>query len=169
MKYSLLYTGGEDPNTIFCAYCVTSNQQYLIAVCCDSQGELLDSTIIGLKYPHRPKAFIQRIEAFRSMWSFILSSISRSVCPYHVVITRLGRPSRSELSDLKELFHDLEISQKDLIKTCASCQCKGTSHTPKVEAVFITSFLPQSTYRVFYSGISLISHQFYAVLHTDTE
>ena len=34
---------------LFCGYCVSPDQRWLLATCCDRQGELLDSTIIGIQ------------------------------------------------------------------------------------------------------------------------
>lgn len=34
---------------LFCGYCVSPDQRWLLAACCDRQGELLDSTVIGIQ------------------------------------------------------------------------------------------------------------------------
>ena len=34
---------------LFCGYCVSPDQRWLLVACCDRQGELLDSTIIGIQ------------------------------------------------------------------------------------------------------------------------
>lgn len=37
-----------DESTLFCSYCVTADKRWLIAVVCDRQAELLDTSVIGL-------------------------------------------------------------------------------------------------------------------------
>ena len=38
-----------DEAVLFCGYCVSPDQRWLLVACCDRQGELLDSTIIGIQ------------------------------------------------------------------------------------------------------------------------
>ena len=39
-----------DEAVLFCGYCVSSDQRWMLVVCCDRQGELLDTSVIGI--PH---------------------------------------------------------------------------------------------------------------------
>lgn len=34
---------------LFCGYCVSPDQRWLLATCCDRQGELLDTATIGIQ------------------------------------------------------------------------------------------------------------------------
>ena len=36
---------------LFCGYCVSPDQRWLLVACCDRQGELLDTSIIGIQHP----------------------------------------------------------------------------------------------------------------------
>ena len=40
-----------DEAVLFCGYCVSPDQRWLLVVCCDRQGELLDTSIIGIHHP----------------------------------------------------------------------------------------------------------------------
>lgn len=39
-----------DEAVLFCGYCVSPDQRWMLVVCCDRQGELLDTSVIGI--PH---------------------------------------------------------------------------------------------------------------------
>lgn len=39
----------EEP-VLFCGYCVSPDRRWMLVVCCDRQGELLDTSIIGIPY-----------------------------------------------------------------------------------------------------------------------
>ena len=40
----------EEP-VLFCGYCVSPDRRWMLVVCCDRQGELLDTSIIGIPFP----------------------------------------------------------------------------------------------------------------------
>lgn len=37
-----------EERVLFCGYCVSPDQRWVLTVCCDRQGELLDSSVIGI-------------------------------------------------------------------------------------------------------------------------
>lgn len=39
----------EEP-VLFCGYCVSPDKRWMLVVCCDRQGELLDTSIIGIPF-----------------------------------------------------------------------------------------------------------------------
>ena len=142
-------SGQKSSNTLFCGYCVSPGNSYLLAVCCDSQGSLLDSAVIGLRYPGKSDAFLGREQSLRDLWRYILSILRQTVLSWHIVITRLGRPSNEELRDLKRIVRDLESVQSELTKGCISCSCKCNTHIPSVQSVHLLSFQPEKNFRVF--------------------
>ncbi|KAI6650955.1 hypothetical protein LOD99_5795 [Oopsacas minuta] len=140
--------GQKNTNTLFCGYCVSTGNSYLLVACCDSQGSLLDSAVLGLRYPGKPDGYVTRDLALRDMWRYILSLLSQTVLTWHVVITRLGRPSNEELRDLKRIVRDLDSAQTELTKGCTSCTCKCNTHMPSIQSVHVLSFQPEKNFRV---------------------
>ena len=121
-------------------------------VCCDSQGCLLDSAVLGLRYPGKTEGGIHRETALRDMWRYILSILSQTVLSWHVVITRLGRPSNEELRDLKRIVRELDSVQAELTKGCSSCNCKCNTHVLSVQSVHVLSFQPEKNFRALLNG-----------------
>ena len=46
VKNQVLFSPDED--VLLCGYCVSPDQCWLLVVCCDRQGELLDTAVIGI-------------------------------------------------------------------------------------------------------------------------
>ena len=47
VQHQILFAPEEA--VLFCGYCVSPDQRWLLVTCCDRQGELLDSTVIGIQ------------------------------------------------------------------------------------------------------------------------
>lgn len=47
---------GKDPevsNTLFCAYCLSEDQRWLLATCTDERGEMMETCTINIEIPNR--------------------------------------------------------------------------------------------------------------------
>lgn len=108
--------------------------------------------MLGLRYPGKTEGGINREAALRDMWRYILSILSQTVLSWHVVITRLGRPSNEELSKLKQIVRDLGSVQVELTKGCSSCGCKCNTHVVSIQSVHVLSFQPEKNFRALLNG-----------------
>ena len=122
LKSQVLFSPDED--VLLCGYCVSPDQCWLLVVCCDRQGELLDTAVIGIT--HMPEygisatvcvasslAFLpllthahththnsaaqSRLMALQQLWNYLLSIVAGTVVRWNIVITRLGKPSNAEI------------------------------------------------------------------------
>lgn len=59
----------EKCTVLFCEYCFTQDQRFLIAVCTDDRGELLETATINIEIPNRYISFCFQCEID---WSWML-------------------------------------------------------------------------------------------------
>lgn len=84
---------------LFCTYCLSADQQWLLAACTDHRGELLDTVTINIDVPNahlRKKASARRV-GLRRLWEFVMGVVSKTTTMWRVVIGRFGRLGHGEL------------------------------------------------------------------------
>jgi mediator of RNA polymerase II transcription subunit 13 len=89
----------ERSNVLLCGYCLSQDQRWLLAVCTDSKGELMETCNINIEIPNRnrrKKASARRI-GLGKLWDFILATVTRTTMPWRLVIGRFGRIGHGEL------------------------------------------------------------------------
>lgn len=89
----------DQPAVLFCTYCLSADQQWLLAACTDQRGELLDTVTINIDVPDghlRKKASARRV-GLRRLWEFVICVLSRTSIMWRVVIGRFGRLGHGEL------------------------------------------------------------------------
>ena len=89
----------ERSSVLLCAYCLSEDQRWLLAVCTDSKGELMETCSINIEIPNRnrrKKASARRI-GLSKLWDFILATVTRVVQPWRLIIGRFGRIGHGEL------------------------------------------------------------------------
>ena len=90
----------ERAGVMFCAYCLSEDQRWLLAVVTDDRGELLETCTINIEIPNRnrrKKASARKI-GLRKLWDFVLGVMSMTVHPWRLVIGRFGRMGHGELT-----------------------------------------------------------------------
>lgn len=89
----------ERSGTLLCAYCLSEDQRWLLAVCTDSTGEILETCTINIEIPNRnrrKKASARRI-GLSKLWDFLLGVMSMTTMPWRLIIGRFGRLGHGEL------------------------------------------------------------------------
>ena len=89
----------EDAGVLLCGYCLSEDQRWLIAVCTDSNGELLETCCINIEIPNRnrrKKASARKI-GLSKLWEFILGVMSTTTTSWRLIIGRFGRMGHGEL------------------------------------------------------------------------
>eukprot|EP00731_Ephydatia_muelleri_P022484 Em0015g67a len=150
-KSQVLFSPDED--VLLCGYCVSPDQCWLLVACCDRQGELLDTAVIGIT--QMPDAAQSRLIALQHLWNYLLSIVARTLVRWNVVITRLGKPSNAEIRDWPTIIDDGLINANQLLcGTCDHCMhtanrgpCDGSQHpaSPHLTNVLVLSVQPERT------------------------
>ena len=89
----------ERSSVLFVNYCLSEDQHWLLASCCDDRGELVKTVTINIEIPNktrRKKASARRV-GLRKLMDWILSVMSMSLVPWRLVIGRIGRIGHGEL------------------------------------------------------------------------
>ena len=96
-----LLASAQNASVLYCGYCLSHDDNYLLAVCTDSVGELIESCVISVEPPlrpdNRPRRTAARTKALIKLWEFCQGVIATSLIPWRLVITKLGRIGPEEL------------------------------------------------------------------------
>lgn len=91
----------QNASVLYCGYCLSHDDSYLLAVCTDSVGELIESSVISieprLRPDGRPRKTAARTKALIKLWEFCQGVIATSLVPWRLVISKLGRIGPEEL------------------------------------------------------------------------
>ena len=97
----------ERSSVLFVNYCLSEDQHWLLASCCDDRGELVKTVTINIEIPNktrRKKASARRV-GLRKLMDWILSVMAMSLVPWRLVIGRIGRIGHGEMRG-KIMNHD---------------------------------------------------------------
>jgi len=91
----------QNASVLYCGYCLSHDDNYLLAVCTDSMGEMIESCVISVEPPlradGRPRKTAARTKALIKLWEFCQGVIATSLVPWRLVISKLGRIGPEEL------------------------------------------------------------------------
>ena len=144
---------GEKSQILFCSYCLTEDQRWLVAACANDKGDILETTVINIQIPNRTKrqgATVRKL-GINKLMEFLVHVMSESLEPWRLVIGRLGRIGHGELREWASY-----LSKKALLKATTrlreKCeQCKSLSHfeMPSILSACLVSLEPDTSLRVF--------------------
>lgn len=143
----------EKTQTMFCAYCLSEDQKWLIASCTNDKGDILQTKIINIHVPNRlvRRTATVRRYGLNKMMKFLQTVMSESVTPWRLVIGRLGRIGHGELKEWTFL-----LSKKSLLKysrqlrdLCGQCRELPTNDQPAIHSACLISLEADSSLRVF--------------------
>lgn len=137
---------------LFCSYCLSHDQRWLLASCTDSKGELMETQVINVDVNNskRRKKVPVRNLALNHLWDFLVGVMSRSSIPWRLVIGRLGRLGQGELKDWSMLLgrKNLAIYSKKLKDQCSMCSVQGTCDFPGILSACLVSTEPEPGLRI---------------------
>jgi hypothetical protein len=160
-----------DEAVLFCGYCVSPDQRWLLVASCDRQGELLDSTIIGIQAASEIST--SRKEALQKLWSYICSLVADSTLRWNIVITRFGKPSISEIRDWPKIVDEGLLDANQMLHAdCTTCHTflqrdPRSSHVPKLLNVMVVSIQPERNIQLYPTSEPLHSVSHVMVLPQD--
>jgi len=122
----------DDSNILFCCYCLSRDNQWLIVSCTDQYGELHETTLIKILYPKRKKQkHMIWCVVLRKLWEFINGIVTYTVTPWKVVLTKFGQIGKHELKELNILidknmqnivpYHQVGRPISPLSEACLPC------------------------------------------------
>ncbi|KAI3383257.1 hypothetical protein SNEBB_003817 [Seison nebaliae] len=133
---------------LFVSYCISHNQQWLIATATDEKGEMLESQIIhiGLSTDIRSHFPTCVSVALRRLFTFIISIITRSILSWRIVIGKLGRMGPNELRVWSTLLKTKFIFDRNLdIKK----QSRFNSNAiPKIVSAHLFTFYVNNSFQI---------------------
>ena len=89
----------DNCGVLLCGYCLSDDQRWLLAVCTDSLGSILETRTINIDIPNRNrrKNVSARKIGLAKLWDFLLGVMSTTTLPWRLVIGRFGRLGHGEL------------------------------------------------------------------------
>jgi hypothetical protein len=139
----LNYSYYDQSNVLYVGYCLSDDQRYLLASCCDENGELVESTSINVQVTerHRRRAQHARRIGLRKLWEFIMRVVAQTCKPWRLVIGRLGRLGHSELAGWGCLLSKKNLQRvcQQLKDTCESCNIIGNTEMPCILSACLIS------------------------------
>lgn len=139
-------------SVLYCSYCLSEDQSWLLAVATDDRGELLETVTINIDIPNRSrrkKASARRL-GLQKLMDFILGVISQSVQPWRLVVGRIGRIGHGELKGWSWLLskQNLLKASKQLKDVCKQCSLMYPNAVPSIQSACLVTLEPDSTFRV---------------------
>lgn len=142
----------EKSSVLYCSYCVTEDQKWLVASCTNDKGEISETTVININLLQRSKRRTASVRRFAlcKLMEFIVSVMSEWFNPWRLVIGRLGRLGHGELKDWASLLskRSLQEYSRRLTKMCNQCMIMPTSETISILSACLVSLEPDSQMRV---------------------
>ncbi|XP_055701532.1 mediator of RNA polymerase II transcription subunit 13 isoform X2 [Phlebotomus papatasi] len=142
----------QQSSVLYCSYCLSEDQSWLLAVATDERGELLETVTINIDIPNRrrrKKASARRL-GLQKLMDFILGVISQSVQPWRLVVGRIGRIGHGELKGWSWLLskQNLLKASKQLKDICKQCSLQYPHAAPSILSACLITLEPDSTLRV---------------------
>lgn len=137
---------------MYCSYCVSEDQSWLLATATDDRGELLEKIVINIEIPNRTrrKKTPARRHALQKLMEFIMGIISQTVHPWRLVIGRIGRIGHGEMKSWSWLLskQNLQKMSKQLKEMCKQCSIMFPQQVPSILSVCLVTLEPDSKLRV---------------------
>ncbi|KAK4469895.1 hypothetical protein MN116_007400 [Schistosoma mekongi] len=142
----------DQSSVLFVAYCLSQDQQWLLATFTDEQGGLLDHTLINIRVPTRffTETENQRFQSndankhilsprrigLARLWDYIISLIGRTANVWRLVVGRIGRLGQGELKGWNGLLgrKSLQDVNKFFRERCSACSISSCvpSHSSSI-------------------------------------
>ncbi|RWS28447.1 Mediator of RNA polymerase II transcription subunit 13-like protein [Leptotrombidium deliense] len=143
----------EKSQTLFCAYCLSEDQRWLIVSCCNDKGDLLESTCINIEVPNRTRRKKASVKKFglHKVMEFVLSVIAETLQPWRLIIGRLGRVGHGELREWAYLLSKKSLLRysRHLREKCRQCSFMAPYDIPCIFSACLISLEADTSLRVF--------------------
>lgn len=142
----------ERSSVLFCSYCITEDQRWLLASVTDDKGELSETTVININVIDRMKNLktsVKRV-ALRKLMEFIVSVMSDWMNPWRLIIGKLGRVGHGEVREWANLLSKRSLLQfsRQLNERCRQCTILPSTETVSILSACLVSLEPDSKLRI---------------------
>lgn len=142
----------EKSSILFCSYCITEDQRWLLASITNERGEMSETSVININISERtkrPKASVKRI-ALRKLMEFIISVLSDWVNPWRLIVGKLGRLGHGELREWASLLSKRSLLNysRHLVERCRQCTILPPTETVTILSACLVSLEPDSKLRI---------------------
>lgn len=142
----------EKSSVMFCSYCITEDQRWLLASLTNDRGEMSETAVININVVDRmkaPKVSVKRI-ALRKLMDFIISVMSEWVNPWRLIIGKLGRLGHGELREWSSLMSKRSLMNysRQLAEKCRQCTMLPTTETVSILSACLVSLEPDTKLRI---------------------
>ncbi|CAH8841921.1 unnamed protein product [Trichobilharzia szidati] len=165
-------------SVLFVAYCLSQDQQWLLATFTDEQGGLLDHTLINIRVPAKyfSENESQRLQSTGSekcmlsprriglarLWDYIINLVGQTANPWRLVVGRIGRLGHGELKGWNGLLgrKSLQDVNKFFRDRCSACSISSSipSHSTSNSSM-INSTKPMLNLINSHSGANSCTHE----------
>ncbi|XP_067931928.1 mediator of RNA polymerase II transcription subunit 13-like [Watersipora subatra] len=148
--------GLEDKSRVlFCAYCLSEDQRWLLASVVRDNGEQLDTTVINVHVPNhsrRKKASVIK-HGIQRLFKYLETTMSKSLTKWRLVIGRFGRLGHGELKEWSKL-----LNKRSLLRTsmrirdsCGLCSSIPNDKQMGILGACLISIEPHASFSVLYT------------------
>lgn len=140
-------------SVLYCNYCLSEDQKWLLAVVTDERGEMLETVSINIElkdYEQRETISIRR-QSLQKLLDFIIGVISQTSLQWRIVIGRIGRIGHGELKAWSWLLskQNLVKTSKQLKEVCGQCSMMYLNSCPSIVSACLLTLEPDSNFRLF--------------------
>lgn len=143
---------------LFCTYCLSHDQKFLLTACTDNKGELNETAIINIDIPNskRRKKVTVNNRALLKLWEFLRGVMSKSALPWRLVIGRFGRLGQGEVRDWSALLsrRSLTAESLKLKELCNMCSVPGSKEYPCILSACLVSLEPETGLRIMADSVA---------------
>lgn len=136
-------------SVMYCNYCLSEDQAWLLATATDERGELLEKVCINIDVPNRARRrkAPARYVALRKLMDFVMGLISQTSQMWRLVIGRIGRIGHSELKSWSYLLskQQLQKASKQFKDMCKQCTLM---YPPTILSACLVTLEPDAKLRV---------------------
>ncbi|EDW79310.2 uncharacterized protein Dwil_GK13446 [Drosophila willistoni] len=136
-------------SVMYCNYCLSEDQAWLLATATDERGELLEKVCINIDVPNRlrRRKAPARYVALKKLMDFIMGLISQTPQMWRLVIGRIGRIGHSELKSWSYLLskQQLQKASKQFKDMCKQCTLM---YPPTILSACLVTLEPDAKLRV---------------------
>lgn len=142
-------------SVLYCNYCLSEDQKWLLAVATDERGELLETITINIEVTNADRNAANRADSVRrqslqKLMDFIVGIISQTSQQWRIVIGRIGRIGHGELKAWSWLLckSSLVKVSKQLKDVCDQCSMMYLHSCPSIVSACLLTLEPDTSFRI---------------------
>ncbi|CAK9296009.1 unnamed protein product [Gordionus sp. m RMFG-2023] len=147
-------------SVLYCGYCLSSDQRWLLATFTDETGSMLESCMVNIDVAnrYRKKEMSLQKAALEKLLNFaVYKIICRTNHSWRIIIGRVGRLGHGELKVWCDLLSKRHIKQinYNLTQSCKPCHLKNKQVAPcAILSACLVSIQPNNNLRVFPDSVA---------------